>query len=120
MSEQADQVVSVSDAEKKKWSNNILRFGVFRFFVDFQLWIPIWVIYLNETRGFSITEITFLDVLLMMILVIMEVPTGIVADTRDFATAYMVAAIILAVGAPVLYIIWWRASRKEVLLEQEV
>ena len=80
MSEQADQVVSVSDAEKKKWSNNILRFGAFRFFVDFQLWIPIWVIYLNETRGFSITEITFLDVLLMMILVIMEVPTGIVAD----------------------------------------
>ena len=80
MSEQADQVVSVFDAEKKKWSNNILRFGAFRFFVDFQLWIPIWVIYLNETRGFSITEITFLDVLLMMILVIMEVPTGIVAD----------------------------------------
>ena len=80
MSEQSAPVLPISNAEKKKWSNNIWRFGIFRFFVDFQLWIPIWVIYLNETRGFSITEITFLDVLLMVILVILEVPTGIVAD----------------------------------------
>ena len=80
MSEQSAPVLPISNAEKKKWSNNIWRFGAFRFFVDFQLWIPIWVIYLNETRGFSITEITFLDVLLMVILVILEVPTGIVAD----------------------------------------
>mgnify|MGYP001174794063 CR=1 FL=1 len=55
-----------------------------------------------------------------MFVVFFEPVLGWLADTRDFATAYMVAAIILAVGAPVLYIIWWRANRKEVLLEQEV
>ena len=80
MSEQADQVVSVSDAEKKKWSNNIWRYGAFKFFVDFQLWLPIWVIYLNETRGLSLTEITLLDVPFWLLLIILEVPTGIVAD----------------------------------------
>ena len=98
MSELTPQLASVSDAEKKKWSNNIWRFGAFRFFVDFQLWLPIWVIYLNETRGFSITEITFLDVLLMMILVILEVPTGIVADRWGRKVSLCYGAFIHAVA----------------------
>ena len=80
MPEQTAQVLPISDAEKKKWSNNIWRFGAFRFFVDFQLWLPIWVIYLNETRGLSLTEITLLDVPFWLLLIILEIPTGIVAD----------------------------------------
>ena len=98
MPEQTAQVVSVSDFEKKKWSNNIWRFGAFKFFVDFQLWIPIWVIYLNETRGFSITEITFLDVFLMIILVILEVPTGIIADRWGKKVSLCYGAFIHAVA----------------------
>jgi len=98
MSELTPQLASVSDAEKKKWSNNIWRFGAFRFFVDFQLWLPIWVIYLNETRGFSIIEITFLDVLLMVILVILEVPTGIIADRWGRKVSLCYGAFIHAVA----------------------
>ena len=98
MSEQTAPVISVSDAEKKKWSNNIWRFGAFRFFVDFQLWIPIWVIYLNETRGFSIIEITFLDVLLMIILVILEIPTGVIADRWGRKVSLCYGAFIHAVA----------------------
>ena len=98
MSEQTDSVVSVSDVEKKKWSNNVWRYGAFKFFVDFQLWLPIWVIYLNETRGLSITEITFLDVPFWLLLIILEVPTGIVADRWGRKVSLCYGAFINAVA----------------------
>ena len=98
MPEQTSQVVSVSDAEKKKWSNNIWRFGAFRFFVDFQLWLPIWVIYLNETRGLSLTEITFLDVPFWLLLIVLEIPTGIVADRWGRKVSLCYGAFINAVA----------------------
>ena len=98
MDEQTDQVISISAAEKKKWSNNIWRFGAFRFFVDFQLWLPIWVIYLNETRGLSLTEITFLDVPFWLLLIILEIPTGIVADRWGRKVSLCYGAFINAVA----------------------
>ena len=98
MSEQTDSVVSVSDVEKKKWSNNVWRYGAFKFFVDFQLWLPIWVFYLNETRGLSITEITFLDVPFWLLLIILEVPTGIVADRWGRKVSLCYGAFINAVA----------------------
>jgi MFS family permease len=63
----------------------------------------------------SIYQLTF-----SLFVAFFEPVLGWLADTRDFPTAYLVAAVILAVGTPVLYIFWLRASSKEVLLEQEV
>ena len=63
----------------------------------------------------SIYQLTF-----SLFVAFFEPVLGWLADTRDFPTAYLVAAIILAVGTPVLYILWRRASSREVLLEQEV
>ena len=63
----------------------------------------------------SIYQLTF-----SLFVALFEPVLGFLADSRGFPTAYMVAAIILAAGTPVLYIIWRRASSKEVLLEQEV
>ena len=32
---------------------NVQRFYVFQFFVHFQLWLPIWAVYLLDERGLS-------------------------------------------------------------------
>ena len=71
---------ALSPDEAKAYERNLRKFYLFRFFVDFQLWLPIWVVYLQEERGLSLTQITALDAPFWLVLIAMEVPTGAVAD----------------------------------------
>src|SRR5262245_1567134 len=48
--------------------------------MDFSLTAPIWVLYLRDERGFSMAQITFMEVPLFLLIVFAEVPTGAVAD----------------------------------------
>lgn len=56
------------------------RFYAFKFLISLQLWISIWVLYLQQDRGLSLTQITLLDVVFWMVIVLSEVPTGALAD----------------------------------------
>jgi MFS family permease len=80
----------LADAERRAYEANLRKFYLFRFLVDFQLWLPIWVIYLREERGLSLTQITALDAPFWLVLVLAEVPTGVVADRfgRKVSLAY--------------------------------
>ena len=73
---------ALSSRERSKYEANLWKFYFFRFLVDFQLWLPIWVIYLQKERGLSLSQITFLDAPFWLVLGCMEVPTGAVADPR--------------------------------------
>jgi MFS family permease len=59
---------------------NIRKSYIFRFLMEFQLWWPIWVIYLQKERGLSLTQITLLDAPFFLLIVLAEVPTGAIAD----------------------------------------
>lgn len=59
---------------------NIRLLQVFWFLRDFQLWIPVWIVFLTTERGFSLTEITGAEGLYLVGIVVLEVPTGAVAD----------------------------------------
>ena len=59
---------------------NIGKFYLFRFLVNFQLWVPTWVLYLTDFRGLSLTEVTTLEAAFWLVLFAAEVPTGLVAD----------------------------------------
>jgi MFS family permease len=59
---------------------NIRKSYIYRFLMEFQLWLPIWVLYLQQERGFSLTQITLLDTPFFLLIVFAEVPTGAVAD----------------------------------------
>ncbi|MEX0782160.1 MAG: MFS transporter [Dehalococcoidia bacterium] len=61
-------------------ANNIRRFYEFRFISHFQLWMPIWILYLHDSRGLSIAQILVLDALFEIMMMVAEVPTGVVAD----------------------------------------
>jgi len=41
---------------------NIRKFYLFQFLLNFQLWWPIWVIYLTEERGLTLGQVTLIDV----------------------------------------------------------
>jgi len=70
----------VTGAGSGSYAANIWKFYCFRGLVHFQLWLPIWVVYLTDERGFSLTQITVLDAPFWLLMVLLEVPTGAVAD----------------------------------------
>lgn len=61
-------------------ANNVRRFYEFRFITHFQLWMPIWILYLHDSRGLSIAQILVLDACFEIMMLLAEVPTGVVAD----------------------------------------
>ncbi len=59
---------------------NITRFYQYRFISHFQLWMPIWILYLQDSRGISLAQILMLDAAFEIMMLLAEVPTGVVAD----------------------------------------
>ncbi|MDH3944385.1 MAG: MFS transporter [Anaerolineae bacterium] len=60
---------------------NIPKFFLHNALYTFMLWMPIWVIYLQRDHGFSLTQVTFIDLAFWLTIAISEVPTGAAADT---------------------------------------
>lgn len=77
---------------------NVWKSYVYRFLMNFQLWWPIWVIYLQRSRGLSLTQITLLDTPFFLLIVLAEVPTGAVADRFGRRVSLMIGSALLAVA----------------------
>jgi MFS family permease len=77
---------------------NVGKSFVYRFLMNFQLWWPIWVIYLQQERGFSLTRITLLDVPFLLLVVVAEVPTGAIADRFGRRTSLMLGSALFAIA----------------------
>lgn len=67
-------------AERAAYQANIWKSYLFHFLVHFQLWWSIWIVYLQELRGLSLTQVTVLEALFWITAVGAEMPTGAVAD----------------------------------------
>ena len=61
-------------------ARNLRLYYAFRLLREFQLWIPIWIVYLTIERGFSLAQVGAAEGLFLILLTILEVPTGAVAD----------------------------------------
>lgn len=70
----------VSPEDARSLQANVWRFYLFRFFVDFQLWLPIWAVYLQHERGLELWQIGAFDGPFWILLILLEVPTGAIAD----------------------------------------
>lgn len=75
-------------------AGNVWKFYAFRALVHFQLWLPIWVVYLTDERGFSLTQVTVLDAPFWVLMVALEVPTGAVADRWGRRTSLSLGALL--------------------------
>jgi MFS family permease len=76
-----------------------------RFFVytafkgfGFGLFTAIWVIYLQQRRGLTLTQATLIDVAFWIAATLGEVPTGIVADTFGRRTSLAAGAALLCLS----------------------
>ena len=101
-----------------RYRANIWKFYLFQFFLNLQLWWPIWVIYLTEERGFTLGQVTLLDVPFWLSIVALQIPAAAIADrwgrkpTLVAAACALTAAVTLfglATTFPVIlvsYLIW--------------
>src|SRR5258708_32350350 len=82
-----------------RFASNIPRYYLYTAFkgVGFGLFTAIWVIYLQQRRGFSLTEATIIDVAFWIAATLGEIPTGIVADTFGRKTSLAVGTALMAV-----------------------
>ncbi|MBI2755838.1 MAG: MFS transporter [Chloroflexi bacterium] len=77
---------------------NIRKLYLYRFLMNFQLWWPIWVVYLLRDRGLSLTQITLLDTPFFLLIVLSEVPTGAIADRFGRRVSLMLGSGLFAVA----------------------
>lgn len=84
--------------EEMAFEGNIWKSYAYRFLMNFQLWWPIWVVYLQKERGLSLTQITLLDTPFFLLIVLTEVPTGAIADRFGRRVSLMLGSSLFAVA----------------------
>ena len=83
---------ALSETDRRAYQANIWKSYAFSFLYSFQLWWPIWVIYLTGYRGFSLTQVSVLEALFWVVIVLSEVPTGAIADRYGRKTSLILGA----------------------------
>src|SRR5712692_9070433 len=102
----------VMAADRAALEANVRRCYVYRFLVNMQLWLPIWVLYLQEERGLTLAQITALDAPFWLINVLAQVPTGAFADRYGRKRAMLAGCVVLSAA----YLMFGLASSYTLLL----
>ena len=88
--------------ESRTLDRNILLLYAFWGLREFQLWIPVWVVFLTLEQGFTLTAVTSVEGLYLVGIVLLEVPTGAVADRYGRGISLAAGAFCLG-GAVLLF-----------------
>lgn len=88
----------LSPAARRAYAANIRRFYLYKFLNNLYLWLPIWVLYLQETRHLSLTQVTILEAPFWLVIVLAEVPTGAVADRWGRKVSLLLGCLLYSVG----------------------
>jgi MFS family permease len=83
------------------WSN-IPKFFIYRALYNCMLFLPVWVIFLQQKHDLSLTQVTLLDSAFWLTMVLTEVPTGAVADTLGRKHSQIIG-MVLATGSILLF-----------------
>src|SRR6266566_8491130 len=83
-----------------RFASNIPRYFVYTALkgFGFGLFVAIWVIYLQQQRGLSLSQAALIDVTFFVAAALAEIPTGIVADRFGRKTSMTVGATLITVG----------------------
>jgi MFS family permease len=84
--------------DEMAYESNVWKAYAYHFTGQFQLWLPIWVLYLQETRGLSLTQISLLDTPFWLLIVVAEVPTGAIADRFGRKLSLMLGSALFAIA----------------------
>lgn len=86
----------------RSYHGNIPKFFVFYALYNLMFFLPVWVIFLQEQHGITLTQVTLVDFAFWITMAITEVPTGAVADTIGRRPSLLIG-VVLAVGSVLLF-----------------
>ena len=69
-----------ADRARSRFARNLPVYYLFQAVSGFMIWMPIWMIYMLDGRGMSLTQIGMMEAIFWITVVVAEVPTGAVAD----------------------------------------
>ncbi len=92
--------MKLSTMMKGSVSSNIPRYVIYTALkgVGFGLFLPIWVIFLQQQRGLSLSQVALVDVTFFAAAALAELPTGIVADRFGRTASMTIGASLMAAG----------------------
>ncbi len=91
-------MAAINDTERRGLERNLPVFYVFRGIAELQFLAPLWIIYLTDKRDLSLEQVTLLDGPFWLWLIVMEVPTGVVADRYGRKLSLVIGALLNTVG----------------------
>ena len=83
---------SGSTETRRRFARNLRVYYLFYGSSGFLIWLPIWMVYLIDGRGMSLTQVALMESLFWITLVIAEVPTGAIADRWGRRTSLFLGA----------------------------
>ncbi len=81
------------------YQTNIPKFLLSRVLFNFDPFLPIWVIYVQQKYGMGLTEVTLIDSAFWLTMALTEVPTGAVADVLGRKQSYAIGVFLSGVAA---------------------
>ena len=91
-------MTELSAQDRRAYQANIWKLYLLHFLMQFQLWWSIWVLYLQDMRGFSLTQIAVLEALFWGTAVVAQLPTGALADRFGRRTSLTLGAALTTVA----------------------
>ena len=86
---------------RRRFARNIPVYYLFYAASGFLIWMPIWVIYLQEFRGMSLTQIAAIESIFWITVVVAEVPTGAIADRWGRRVSLILGGCCFCIGSVV-------------------
>jgi MFS family permease len=83
--------------QQTSYGRNVRRYYLFSLLTSSMFWTGIWIIFLQD-RGVSLSQIGMLEVVALFLGAVMEIPTGVVADTYGRKVSLAMGAFLNAVA----------------------
>ena len=84
--------------EPRRFQRNIRVYYLFMASTGFMIFLPVWIIYLMDGRGLSLTEVGIIESFFWLTIIIGEVPTGAIADRFGRRVSLALGAMLFAIS----------------------
>ncbi|MDE2966462.1 MAG: MFS transporter [Chloroflexota bacterium] len=82
----------------ERYARNIPIYYLFQFATGFLIWVPVWIIFLQDERGLSLTQVGLMEGVFWVSMMLFEVPTGAIADRFGRRTSLALGGFIFTAG----------------------
>ena len=86
---------------RSRFARNIPVYYLFYGASGFLIWLPIWIIYLQDQRGMSLTQVASMEAIFWITIVVAEVPTGAIADRWGRRVSLLLGGILFTIATVV-------------------